>query len=127
MRDEALINDDALRIASIGNAPEVLIREVAGESQIRAELLKASLAFGTGAIGIDQAADGREVVGFEPGYGRADSGDTAANLMPGNARVHCWRHTTPLIPDLVQIGVADTAEHDFHLNVVPGWISARDR
>jgi len=67
MQDKALINHDAVGIAAVGDASEVLIGKVVGESQIRTELLEASLALGAGTIGIDHAADGGEVAGLNPG------------------------------------------------------------
>ena len=64
--------------------PRCLSGEVVGEGQVRAELLKARLALGAGAVRVDQAADRGEVAGLELGDCRADLGDTADDLMAGN-------------------------------------------
>ena len=45
-QDEALVDDDAVGVAAVGDASEVLVRRVVGEGQVRAELLEAAL--GTG-------------------------------------------------------------------------------
>jgi hypothetical protein len=66
---EMVFDDDAVGIAAVGNAAAVSVREVVGEGEVLAELLEASLAFGSRAIGIDHAADGSEVAGLELGYG----------------------------------------------------------
>ena len=126
MQDKALIDDDAVRVAAVGDASEVLVGKVVREGQVRAELLKARLALGTGAVGIDHAADGREVAGLEVRHGGADLGDAADDLMAGDARVDRRHHVAPLIADLVEIGVADAAEQDLDLHVVFGRIAARD-
>ena len=60
-QNEVFVDDDALRISTIGNAPEVLVRGVEGEGLVRAELLKSILAVGAGAVRVDQAADCGEV------------------------------------------------------------------
>ena len=127
MQDKALIDDDAVGIAAVGDASEVLIGRVVGERHVRAELLEAGLALGTGAIGIDHAADRGEVAGLELGHRGADPGDTADDLMAGNARVDRRHDVVPLVTDLVEIGVADTAEEDLDLHVVFGRIPALNR
>ena len=43
-QNEAFIDDDAVGVAAVGDAAEVLVRGVEGERQVRAELLKAGLA-----------------------------------------------------------------------------------
>ena len=58
-QDEALVDDDAVRVAAVGDAAEVLVGGVVGEGHVRAELLETGLALGAGAVGIDQAADAR--------------------------------------------------------------------
>ena len=59
-QNEAFIDDDAVGVAAVGDAPEVLVRGVVGEGLVRAELLKASPAMGAGVVRIDQAADARQ-------------------------------------------------------------------
>jgi hypothetical protein len=109
-QDKPLVDDDAVRVAAVGDASEVLIGKIISEREVRAELLETSLALEAGAVGIDHAADGGEVAGLEGGDCGADLGDTADDLMAGDARVHGRHYTAPLITDLVQIGVADAAE-----------------
>src|ERR1700728_306330 len=56
MQDKVLIDDNAVRIAAVGDASEVLIGKVVSKGHVRAELLEARLTLGTGAVGIDHAA-----------------------------------------------------------------------
>ena len=46
---EALVDHDAVGVAAVGDASEVLVGKVVGEGQVRAELLEAGLALGAGA------------------------------------------------------------------------------
>ena len=62
---ESLVDDDAVGVAAIGDASEVLVGQIKGEREVRAELLQASSALGAGAVGIDHAADRREIAGLE--------------------------------------------------------------
>ncbi len=126
-QDKALIDDDAVGVAAVGDASEVLVRGVVGESHVRAELLKTGPAIGAGAVGINQAADGGKVAGLELGDCGADLGDTADDLVAGNAWVDGGHDAAPLVTDLVEVGVADAAEEDFDLNVVFGRIAPGDR
>ena len=122
---EAFIDDDAVGVATVGDASEVLVRGVEGEPQVRAEILKPSLAPGAGAVGVDQAADCGEVARLVLGNGRADLGDTPDDLMAGDNRVDSGHELAPLVADRMEIGVADAAEQDFDLHVVFGWIAPR--
>ena len=58
-QDEVLVDDDAVGVAAVGDAAEVLVRGVVGEGHVRAELLEAGLAVRAGAVGVDHAADRR--------------------------------------------------------------------
>jgi hypothetical protein len=126
-QDKAVVHDDALGVATIGDASEVLVREVVGEGHVPAELLKASLALVTGPVGIDHAADRGEVAGRELRDCGADFGDTADDLMARDAGVDSGHDPAPLVTDLMEIGVADTAEEDFDLYVVFSGIAPRNR
>ena len=126
-RTNRSIDDDAVGVAAVGDASQMLVGEVVGESEIRAELLEAGLALGAGAVGIDHAADRGEVAGLELGDRRADLGDAADDFVAGNAGVDGGHHAAPLVADLMEIGVADAAEQNFDLHVVFGWIAPRDR
>ncbi len=126
-QDEAFIDDDAVGVATVGDASEVLVRGVVGEGQVRAELLKASLALRAGAVRVDHAADRGEVAGLVLRDCRADLGDTADDLMAGNDRVDRGHDARSTRCGPMEIGVADAAEEDFDLHVVFGWIAPRDR
>src|SRR5579864_9381158 len=67
--DESLIDDDAVGVAAVGYAAEVLVRRIEGKRHVRAELLKAGAALGARAVRIDHAADCGEVAGLELGDG----------------------------------------------------------
>ncbi len=99
---------------------------VVGEGHVRAELLETGLTLVAAAVGVNQAADCSKVAGLELGDGRADVGDTADDLMSGNAWIDS-RYRAPLVTDLVEVRVADTTEKDFDLNVVFARIAPRDR
>ena len=126
-RTKRSVDDNAVGVAAVGDAARVLVGEVVGEGEVRAELLEAGLALGAGAVGVDHAADCGEVAGLEFGYRGADLGDAADDLVAGDAGVDGGHHAAPLIAGLVEIGVTDAAEEDFDLNVVLGWIAPRDR
>src|SRR3954466_4226082 len=49
-QNESLVNHDAVGVAAISDASEMLVREVVGQREIRAELLESGLALGTGTI-----------------------------------------------------------------------------
>ena len=91
-RTKLLVDDDAVGVAAVGDASEVLVGEVVGEGHVRAELLEAGLALGAGAVRVDHAADGGEVAGLELGDGGADLGDAADDLMAGDAGVDGGHH-----------------------------------
>ena len=59
-----LVDDDGVGVAAVSDAAGVLVREVVGEDHVGAELLEAGLALGTGAVGVDQAADAGQVAGL---------------------------------------------------------------
>ncbi|MGA9150611.1 MAG: hypothetical protein WBZ36_08535, partial [Candidatus Nitrosopolaris sp.] len=101
-------DDDTVRIAAIGDASKVHIWLVVGEGHVLAELLKAGLAFAAVTFGVNHAADCSKVAGLELECG-ADFGDTADDLMSGNARIDSGHHA-PLVTNLVKVRVADTAE-----------------
>ena len=89
---------------------------------MRAELLETGLTLVAVAVGVNQAADCSKVAGLEVGDCGADVGDTADDLVSGNAWIDSGHHT-PLVTDLVEVRVTDTTEKDFDLNVVFAWIA----
>jgi hypothetical protein len=110
MQHIPLVYDYAVGIAAIGDSAEILIRKIVGENRIRTELLEAGLARGAGAIRIHHAAHGAKIPGFELRDGGADPGDPPDNLVSRDTGVHGGHDATPLIPHLVEIGVADAAK-----------------
>jgi hypothetical protein len=119
-------DDNTVGIAAIGNASKVHVRRVVGKGHVWAELLETILALGAVTIGVNQAAYCSKVAGLELGDCGTDLGDTANNLMSGNAWIDSG-HRAPLVTDLVQVRVADTAEKDFDLNVVFARVTPWDR
>ena len=117
---------EVIGVAAVGDASRVLVREVEGEGQVRAELLKASFAPGAGIVRVHQAADCGEVAGLVLGDCRANLGDTPDNLMSGDNRIGRGHELAPVVPDRMEIGVADAAEQNFDLNIVFSWIASRD-
>ena len=83
-QDKVLVDDNAVGVATIGDASEVLVWRVVGEGHVRTELLETGLALGAGAVGVDHAADCGKVAGLELGDCGADLGDTADDLVAGN-------------------------------------------
>src|ERR1017187_1294842 len=126
-QNEVFIDDDAIGVATVGDASEVLVRGVEGERQVRAEILKPNLAPGAGAVRVDEAADRGELAGLVLGNCCANFGDTPDDLMAWDNRVDSGHELAPLVADRMEIRVADAAEQDFNLNVVFGWVPTRDR
>ena len=126
-RTKLLIDDDAIGVAAIGDAPEVLVGRIVGERHVRAELLKAVPAMGAGVVRVDHAADRDEVAGLVLGNRRADLGDPADDLMAGDTGIDRGHDITPLVTNLMKIGVADAAEENLDLHVAVGRIAPRDR
>jgi hypothetical protein len=119
-------DDNTVGIAAIRDASEVHVWRVVGEGHVRAELFETGLALVAVAVGVNQAADCSKVSGLEVGDCGADVGDTADDLMSGNAWIDSGHHT-PLVTDLVEVRVTDTTEKDFDLYVVFAWIAPWDR
>src|SRR5687768_12896637 len=102
------------------------IRRVVGQGHVRTELLQTRPAVGTVTIRVDQATDCSEVTGLELGDCGANLSDTADDLMSRNARIDSG-HCTPLITDLMQVRVTNTAEKDLDLNVAVARIAPWNR
>src|SRR5262249_12624237 len=125
-QDKTFVYDDAIRVAAVGDASEALVRKVVRESDVAAELLNTGLALPAGPVGIDHAADCRQVAGLELGDCRADFGDPADDLMARYAGVNSRHCTAPFVTDLMEVRVADATELDFDLYVVFSEIAPRD-
>src|SRR6266403_4117913 len=125
-QNEMFIDNDAFGVAAVGHASEVLVRRIEGKNHVRAEHLEASLALCAGAVRIDHAADGGEIPGLVLGDCRPDLDNTADNLVAGDNRIIRGHELAPLVPDRMEIGVADAAEQDFDLHVTISWIATVD-
>ncbi len=86
-QNKAFIDDNTVRVAAVGDAPEVFVRGAVGEDLVWAELLKASPAMGAGAVRIDQAADAGQIARLELGDRGTDLGDPADDLAARHAGV----------------------------------------
>jgi hypothetical protein len=119
-----IFDDYAIRVAAIGgDASKVPIGGVVGEGHIWAELLKANLAIGAGTVGVNHAAYGGDIARLELGYCGANFGDSAYDLMAGDAGIY---GAGPLVTDCMKVRMADTTEQDFDLNIVFARIASRD-
>ncbi len=125
-QNKPLVDDDAVGVAAVGDASEVFVRQVVGKDHIGAELLKPRFALRTGAVRIHHASDRGEVTGLELGDRRASLGDAADDLVARDARVDGRHHAAPLVANLMEIGVTDTAEKNFDLDIVFGGIAPHD-
>jgi hypothetical protein len=121
-----LFDDNTVGIAAIGDASNVYVWSVVSEGHVRTELLEARLTLVTVAVGVNQAADCSKVAGLELGDCRAYVGNTADDLVSGNAWIDSG-HRAPLVTNLVEVRVTDTTEKNFDLNVVFAGIAPRDR
>ena len=63
-KHEALVDDDALGVAAVGEAAEVFVGCGVREYLVRAELLEAFVALRAGSVRVDEAADADEVAGL---------------------------------------------------------------
>ena len=81
---------------------------------MRTELLETSLALGAVAVGVNQAADCSNIARLEFGDCGANLGDTANDLMSGNAWIDSGRRA-PFVTNLVEIRVAYAAEKDLEV------------
>src|SRR5919199_965931 len=122
-----LFDYDTIRIAAIGNSSKVNIWRIVGEGHMRTVLLKTGLALGAVTIGVNHAADCRNIAGFKLADCRADLGDTANDLVSRNARIDSWHSSTPLATNGVEVRVTYAAEKDLDLNVMFTWLASRDR
>src|ERR1700689_5078349 len=61
---KSLVGNKAVGVSAVGDATEMLVGKVISKGRIRAELLLASQALGTGAVGVHHAADCSGVSGL---------------------------------------------------------------
>jgi hypothetical protein len=125
-QDEPLVDHDAVGVAAVGDASQVLVGKLVSKGRIRAELLEARQVLRAGAIGVHHAADGSTVAGLELGHRRADLGYAADDFVPRNTWIDGGHEFAPLVADRLEIGVTNAAIQNFDLYVVFGWVAPRD-
>ncbi len=121
-QDEIFVDDDAFRVAAVGDTAKVSVGEIVGEDHARTELLEASLAIGAGPVGIHQAAHTGKVAHLEFRHGGPGVGDSADDLVAWDTGVHGRHDAAPLVPRRVQVRVADAAIEDLDPHIVIGGI-----
>ena len=84
------------------------------------------MALRTGAVRVHHAAHRGKITALELRDCGADFRDSAGNFVSRYAGVDSGHHAAPLVADLVQIGVADTAKQNFDLYVVFRRIAPRN-
>ncbi len=116
LQDEALVDDDLVRIAAESVAAEHGIGAVirADETGGLAILLLAVLARCAVPAAVDHAADADDIADLELGDVAADRGDVADDLVAGDAGVE---RAFPLALGGVEVGMADAAEGDVDRDV----------
>src|SRR3982751_2502877 len=83
-QDEAFIHDDALGVATVRHAAEVLVEGVVGERNVSAELLETRFELYAGPVGVDHAAHRGKIAGLVLRHGFADLCHTTDDLMAGH-------------------------------------------
>jgi hypothetical protein len=112
-------------MAAIGNASKMNVWRVVGKGHMWTELLETCLTVRTIAVRVNQAPDCSKVTWLELGDVGAYLGYTTNDLMSWNAWVDRG-HLAPLITNLVEVRMANTAEKDFNLNIIFTRITPRD-
>ncbi|GER30147.1 DNA repair protein RecN [Striga asiatica] len=112
--DKVLFGDHEIGIAAVSEGP-VRLDAVVGVELLGAEVLEAGGAVVAVAARADHDPDGDLVPGLEFGDAGPDFGDEAHDLM---ARDHGVVGEAPVVLDEVEVRVADSAEHDFELDVL---------
>ncbi|MFT3765446.1 MAG: hypothetical protein QM820_08030 [Minicystis sp.] len=121
-QDEALVDDDLRGVAAVGRRLAVALHAVVGpDPAVLAILLQALLAGRADAARVDQAADTGVVAGLELGHLGAHPLDAADDLV-------AWHHgiggVRPLVADLMDVRVADSAVEDPDQDVVLARVAA---
>src|SRR4051812_5438711 len=104
----------------------MFLRRVVREGAVRAELLEAFLAMLACAVGVDHAANGRDVARLEVRDRRTDLGDAPDNLVSGNTRIRSGHGAAPFIANRVKVRMTNTAEENLNLYVVFGGVATVD-
>jgi hypothetical protein len=82
--------------------------------------------FGTGVIGINQAADADGIARLEPGHRGSNFHDTTDDLVARHTWIYRGQEIVPFVASVVEVGVADTTEENLDLHVVLGSIATRN-
>src|SRR5439155_22364143 len=103
-------DDDVIGVAALADRAVVIIGAVVGlDAAFAAEDLPAFEALVALHAAVDHAADRHDVADAMAGHFAADRGDDSDNSMAGNDWVGRAR---PIVPALVQVGVADSRISD---------------
>src|SRR4051794_3016833 len=98
-----LVDNDAVGVAAVSDAAQMLIGTVIRKDGVRAELLESILTLRTRTIRIDEASNGREIACFKFRDCGADLGDAPEDLMPRHDRINSRHHLFPLVAHLVNV------------------------
>lgn len=110
-------------VAALGDGPVAVHSAVGAGVALEAVLFLAGLAVGALAAGVHHAADADAVTDGVLGYGRADFGDDAGNLVARGERVGL---RSPVAADRVDVRMADAGELDLDQDVVRSDVAALD-
>ena len=121
---EALVDDDLLRVAALGDGAVDVLRVVGADVALEAVLLLVGEALLAGPAGVHEAAHTHAVADLPVGDVAADGGDGAGDLVPdGEGEVRL----APLVADGVDVAVADAGGLDVDDHVVRTGVAALDR
>ena len=115
------VDHNVVRVAALGGGSVVVFGVVGADEALGAVLLDVGLAVFAGAAGVDHDAYSGQVAYGELGDFRADGSDAADDFVAGD---HGVDRTTPLVADLVDVGVADAGEEDFDDDVIGAGVAA---
>src|SRR5437764_1697103 len=102
------VDHDALRIAAESHSPQMLVRRIVGEhGHARAKLLFTFAAALARAVGINHAADSRQVAFFELGNFPAGFHYASHDLVSRHAWIDRRNSILELIADEMNVGVAN--------------------
>ena len=113
--DEMFVGNDVVGVSALRQVAIFIFLTVGEGAADFAILLLSGFAAGAGAAGIDDDAHADEVARFEFAHSGTDGFDLADDLVAGN---HGEDGVAPLIANGVDVGVADAAPLNLHVNVV---------
>jgi hypothetical protein len=120
---EIFMDNDVVGITAIGRrailVPAIVSKD--GTAGTGAILFQPFFTFFTNAAGVDHAADGRHISHLKTFYVCAYFRDLPDYLMTGH---HGKDRSSPFIPDLVKIRMANATIQDIELNIVRAHVAA---